>query len=104
MADLIIRPDAERDLREQWKYVARESSTDRANAFLNNTLNKLELLAERPSIARLRSDLQPDLRSYPVGQYIVFYLPLADGIEVVRVIHGRRDIASQFSDEAAEDS
>jgi plasmid stabilization system protein ParE len=26
--------------------------------------------------------------------YIIFYLPLSDGIEVIRVLHGRQDIDS----------
>ena len=32
------------------------------------------------------------IESFPVGNYIIFYLPLSDGIEVVRVLHGRQDI------------
>jgi toxin ParE1/3/4 len=33
-----------------------------------------------------------NLRSFPVGSYIIFYLPLSDGVEVVRVMNGRQDI------------
>jgi toxin ParE1/3/4 len=32
------------------------------------------------------------LRSFPVGNYVIFYIPIPDGIEVVRVMHGRQDI------------
>jgi len=32
------------------------------------------------------------LRSFPVGSYIIFYVPVPDGIEIVRVMHGRQDI------------
>lgn len=41
---------------------------------------------------RARSDLAPSLRSFPVGSYLIFYVPLSDGIEVVRVMSGRQDI------------
>jgi toxin ParE1/3/4 len=34
------------------------------------------------------------LRSFPVGNYVVFYVPVSDGIEVVRVMNGRQDIAA----------
>ena len=34
-----------------------------------------------------------------VGRYVVFYLPLSRGIEVVRVLHGSRDIESIFENE-----
>ena len=50
------------------------------------------MLAANPSAGRARDDLAPKIRSFPVGNYIVFYLPLSDGIEVVRVLHGRQDI------------
>jgi toxin ParE1/3/4 len=41
---------------------------------------------------RERPDLRQDLRSFPVGSYLIFYVPLADGIEVIRVMHGRQDV------------
>jgi toxin ParE1/3/4 len=34
------------------------------------------------------------IRGFP--KYLIFYRPLDDGIEVVRVLHGRRDIESLF--------
>jgi toxin ParE1/3/4 len=36
------------------------------------------------------------LRSLPVGNYLIFYLPIPDGIEVVRVLPGMRDIDAFF--------
>ena len=40
----------------------------------------------------MRGDLLKNLRSFPVGNYVIFYVPISDGIEVVRVMHGRQDI------------
>jgi len=34
------------------------------------------------------------LRSIVVGNYIVFYTALSDGIEIVLVMHGRQDIGA----------
>ncbi|WP_244443170.1 type II toxin-antitoxin system RelE/ParE family toxin [Bradyrhizobium sp. Ai1a-2] len=45
-----------------------------------------------PRAGRAREDLAPKLRSFPVGNYLIFYVPVPDGIEVVRVMHARRDI------------
>ncbi len=39
-----------------------------------------------------RYELAPELRSFPVGRYVIFYLPLVDGVELVRVLHSARDI------------
>jgi toxin ParE1/3/4 len=43
---------------------------------------------------RERRELRRDLRSFPVGSYLIFYVALADGIEVVRVMNGRQDIGA----------
>ena len=51
-----------------------------------------DMLADTPFAGRARHDLKDNLRSFPVGNYIIFYFPLPDGIEVVRVMHGRQDI------------
>jgi toxin ParE1/3/4 len=40
--------------------------------------------------------LYPGLRSLPVGKYLIFYLPVAGGLEVVRVLSGLRDIDAFF--------
>jgi toxin ParE1/3/4 len=50
-------------------------------------------------IGRSRDELAPGMRSFPVGRYVVFYLPLDDGIDVVRVLHGARDIETVFNPE-----
>ena len=47
---------------------------------------------ENPLAGRARLDLRPNLRSFPVGSYIVFYVPQPDGVEIVRGMHGHQDI------------
>ena len=39
-----------------------------------------------------RHELADDLRCFPVGDFVVFYRPQKEGIVVVLVIHGARDI------------
>ena len=50
----------------------------------------------KPGIGRARPELRPDLRSFAVGRYVIFYRATREGIEVVRVIHGMRDIDRIF--------
>ena len=50
------------------------------------------MLVENPLAGRERPELRKNLRSFPVGNYVVFYSPVSDGIEVVRVMNGRQDI------------
>jgi toxin ParE1/3/4 len=50
------------------------------------------LLAARPLAGRARDELIPGLRSVPHGRYVIFYLPIEDGVEIVRLLHGARDL------------
>ena len=61
--------------------------------------NANRVLATQPMMGRARDELAPGVRSFPFGRYVVFYMPLDDGIDVVRVLHGARDIDAVFSPE-----
>ena len=63
-----------------------------ADALLNRIEAAFDMLADTPFAGRARNDLRDSLRSFPVGNYIIFYVPVPDGVEVLRVMHGRRDI------------
>jgi toxin ParE1/3/4 len=52
------------------------------------------MLSEQAKAGRERPELAPGLRSFPVGNYLLFYLPLPGGIDLVRVLSGYMDIAS----------
>jgi toxin ParE1/3/4 len=97
VAVILKRPRALFDLGEIWSYIA-EDSMRNADAFALRIDKTFRLLARRPGIGRARSELYPDLRSFVVGKYVVFYLPLTNGIDLVRVLHGARDIKTIFED------
>jgi hypothetical protein len=50
-------------------------------------------------MGRVRDELAADLRSFPFGRYVIFYEPIEDGIDVVRVLHGARDIDAVFGED-----
>ena len=49
-----------------------------------------------PFIGQARFDLAPSLRMFPVGNYLIFFQPIQDGVEVIRVLHGERNITGRF--------
>jgi toxin ParE1/3/4 len=95
MARVTRRPQAEADILEIWDYIAEDSVVD-ADRWLDRLDQKLALWATQPLMGRARDELAPGIRSLALGRYVVFFEPLQDGIDVVRVLHGSRDIDTTF--------
>jgi toxin ParE1/3/4 len=64
--------------------------------FLDSVDTICGLIGENPGIGRPRPELQADLRSHPVGSYMIFYRERPDHVLVVRVVHQRRDLTRVF--------
>lgn len=98
MPRILKRPLAQCDIDEIWDFIA-DDNEERADAFIDILDEKLQLLAQNTGMGRSREELAKGLRSFPVDRYVIFYLPIRRGIELVRVLHGARDLASLFRDE-----
>jgi len=86
---------ANRDLVEIALTIAEENS-QAADHWLDSIDSRCQLLAQMSGLGRLRPDLAPKLRGFPVGNHIIFYRERNDGIEVIRVLHGARDLPPLF--------
>ncbi|MEH2470692.1 hypothetical protein V1281_000066 [Nitrobacteraceae bacterium AZCC 2161] len=63
------------------------------------TANNLPTIgADNRQAGRDRPELAPNLRSFPVGNYVIFYIPGSHGIKVLRVLNARQDISTEDSD------
>ena len=95
MARVTRRPQAAADILEICDYIAEDSIVE-ADRWVDRLDEKLALWATQPMMGRSRDELAPRVRSLPFGRYVVFFEPLSDGIDVVRVLHGSRDIDATF--------
>jgi toxin ParE1/3/4 len=86
-----IAAEAEDDLLDIWRYIARDSDTT-ADRFLDRLNEKFAALARNPNMGRARPELRPDLRSFPYGAYLILYHIIDDGVEIVRVVHAARNL------------
>ena len=86
---------ADEDLIDLWVYIAQDNPKA-ADHLLDEFENKFALLGEQPRIGSARSDIAPRLRHFPVGNYLILYREIANGIEVVRVVHGARRLSDLF--------
>jgi len=91
MSEPRITEQAEADMEEIWEYLAQRNETA-ADRLLDGILQRARLHVQFPLMGRLRDDLDLDLRSFVVSPYVVFYRPIDDTIEVLRVLHGARDV------------
>lgn len=85
---------AERDLIGIWISLAR-SDVNSADKTLDRIEAAARDLARHPEMGRRRSELAPLLRSFAVRPFVIFYRP-NDGILIVRVLHGARDLPPLF--------
>jgi toxin ParE1/3/4 len=97
MARAIFAPQAEADLTEIYDFIAGDNRPA-AGALIERFERQAQTLANGPGIGRARPELHPDLRSFPVGRYVLLYRPIEGGIEVARVLHGMRDLGRIFGE------
>lgn len=91
------------DALQIWVRIA-ENSFDAADKLIDLFNEKLEFIADFPGAGPARPELGNDLRSYPVGNYLIIYRALKTrtgrrkrkGIEVVRIVYGARDLRRLF--------
>ncbi|MBI4904741.1 MAG: type II toxin-antitoxin system RelE/ParE family toxin [Acidobacteria bacterium] len=99
------RSRARLDVLEQFLYLAEEGNVEIAERYLAALEETCALLLEFPN-SGTRYDsghaaLQ-GMRRFPVrgfDNYVIFYLPRLGGIDVVRVLHGNRDVGKIFAEE-----
>ena len=96
MARITRRPEAEADVIDIWGFIAEDSIAE-ADRWVDRLDERFQLWATQPMIGRARDELAPGLRSMAFGRYVVFFSPIHDGIDIVRVLHGSRDIDVFFS-------
>lgn len=96
MARVLRTLQSRQDYADVWDFIAADNPSA-ADRLIDTFDGTLELLAEAPGIGRLCEELAPSLRSFPVGNYVIFYRPIDDGIELIRVLHGARNIPRLFN-------
>jgi toxin ParE1/3/4 len=88
----VVRTDqAETDLAEILDYLEGRSS-QAAERLATAIDDRCTLLSQLPLMGRTREELGPGLRSVVVEQYVLFYRVTATAVEVLRILHGARDI------------
>lgn len=88
-------PQSREDYLSIWIYIARDNGSA-ADNLIESFDATLVLLSHSPEMGRLRKDLPGGVWSFPVKSYLIFYRKVPDGIQLLRVIRGGRDIPNVF--------
>ena len=88
---------AERDLISIWHYIARDN-LQAADMLLDDLGAASRNLEQFPSLGPSREDLGVGVRYLPCRTYLILYRQIHDGIEVIRYLHGDRDLYGALTD------
>ena len=98
MKKLIISSEASQDLEEIIDYFY-NINIEAGENFLEEFNKKCKYLANFPNIGRSYKHIKDYLRGIPLDGYIIFDRVIENGIEIMHVVSGYRDLASLFFDE-----
>ena len=95
MQNFRLSTAAESDLTDIWTYRA-DSGEARADELIERLVEQFIMLATFPKAGRSRPEIKKGLRSFVAERHVIFYRSIDQGIEIVRVLYGTRDIENIF--------
>lgn len=89
MPRILRTRQANEDVLNIWAYIAEQDqgAADKLVLQINSLLQKL---SAHPGLGAKQEQYRKGLRCFPIGSYLIFYEPVEDGIQVIRVLHGAR--------------
>jgi toxin ParE1/3/4 len=95
-------PRAIRDVDEIWQWIGAEDVVA-AERWSRRIVTATDRLTEFSNSGTPRPELGPGVRSVVVGRYLVLYRIGPDSVDIVRVVHGARDLSSLLGSESGTD-
>jgi plasmid stabilization system protein ParE len=95
----VLAPEAALDLVQIWRYIKKESSVKMADRVESVIREKMAFLAGMPGAGHQRKNLTDhDVRFFLVYSYLIAYRPDIKPLQVVSILHGRRDVEQILKD------
>ncbi|MER3437281.1 MAG: plasmid stabilization protein ParE [Chloroflexota bacterium] len=95
---VILTPQARRDLSDIELYTAQQWGNQQRRASMAKLEKALQDLAEFPHLGRSRDELGAGLRSYPIGEHVIYYRVDPGKLTVLRVLHRTMDASTTLGD------
>lgn len=97
MSRYVINILASEDLNAIADYFA-ENNLEAGERFFQEFNRKCQQIVAFPNSGKSYAQIRPDLRGLSLEGYVIFYRVLSDGIEILRVVSGRRNLPSLFEE------
>ena len=95
----VLAPEAALDLVQIWRYIKKNVSLQMADRVESVIRDKIVYLAERPGRGHWRKDLTNEpLKFFSIYSYLIVYRPETSPLQVVAILHGRRDVEELLKD------
>ena len=107
-ARYVVRPKADQDLDDQAYYLATQANPEVGHKFLLAAHETFSLLATQPEMGwncRLKDPGAASFRVFRVAGFervLVLCRPRPDGVEILRVVHGSRNLQGFLRREGVE--
>ncbi len=82
---------ARRDLLDIWLSIARDNP-GAADRVYDRLEARVHILERYPQVGPARPDIASDARMLVERPYLILYRVIPEGVQIVRVLHGARDI------------
>lgn len=86
---VVLAPRARRDFDDILLYTLQHWGEEQEAAYAAALSRALALIGENPAIGRVRDDLRPGARTFPVEHHLIIYDVREGTVRVARILHGR---------------
>ena len=95
----VLAPEAAFDLVQIWRYLKKQGSSTIADRGESVIRDKVVFLAANPGAGHWRKNLtDAAVKFFPVYSYLIVYRPDTKPLQVVSILHGRRDVEQILKD------
>jgi len=89
----VLAPQAALDLVDIWRYIKEHTGITIADRVESGIRERMAFLAGTPGAGHSRKDLtNEDVSFFPVYSYLIVYRPQTTPLQIVSILHGRRDV------------
>src|SRR5687768_13385917 len=95
----VLAPEAALDLVQIWRYIKKNATLEMADRVESVIREKIVYLAASPVGGHWRKDLTDErVKFFPIYSYLIVYRPETKPLQVVAILHGRRDVEQLLKD------